>query len=119
MMANAMMIDDDRHDARRRLGLAPRHPGEVRAQQRLEDRLAHHPQRQAGEGDPHLRAGDVAVQVIERRADRLRRAAAGGHELFDAGPPNAHQRELRRHEEAVRGDQRRDRREKPRIQCFA
>ena len=70
-----------------------------------ERRLADPAQAEAGHRDAELRGGDVAVGVAERAPDDARRGAALGDELIDPRPAHGDERELGRHEEAVRQHQ--------------
>ena len=91
------------------------HGGGVRAdraeggvEQAGERGLADPAEREAGEGDPELAGGDVAVEVADAVVDVARAGRPLGEELLDARAPHGDERELGRDEEAVEQDEEED-----------
>ena len=67
-------------------------------------RFGHKPQEESGQGDPELRAGEVAGQRLLKATYPASRSLTGLGSGIDTGPVHSNQTELGRHEESV-GDE--------------
>ena len=78
-------------------------------------RLGQEADGQVGDRDADLGPGELGRQRPQRDQHSLGAGVTLGRELLDLGPVDGHERELRRHEHAARGDQQqRDRQQDPR-----
>ena len=64
-------------------------------------RFANPPERKRGDGDSELSAGDVTIEMLKRRLDRLRTPVAPRDHLVQLAAPGGNERKLRGHEEPV------------------
>ena len=76
-----------------------------RLEQVLEGRLGESAEADAGDRDAELAGGEIRVDVVDGVGDRLGATALALLELGDLARPDARDGELRRHEEAVEGDE--------------
>ena len=64
-------------------------------------RFANPPERKRGDGDSELSAGDVTIEMLKRRLDRLRTSVPARDHLVQLAAPGGNERKLRGHEEPV------------------
>ena len=106
---------------------APCQDAEQQAKQRIEQLgqrgFADEAQADAGQGDAELGAGDGTAQVAHSGINRLGALDAARDQFFDARLADGHQGEFGGHEQAIQGDQSRNRQQaqggpKPRNAIF-